>query len=133
MLGPSDYDAILHAGCEAWNRLVAQPETNMSIGMRDWAHAGQYLPPTVLVEVIPGYPSRSEVKVRSHIRNHRGLRWYSCEIYRREWSGLSSAEKVYAGLEVLAQHNWLRIEHKETGGRRSDVLSIHPEFRRSAA
>ncbi len=55
------------------------------------------------------------------------------EIYRREWSGLSSAEKVYAGLEVLAQHNWLRIEHQETGGRRSDVLSIHPEFRRSAA
>jgi transposase len=35
------YDAILDAGCGAWNRLVAQPETIMSIGMRDWAHAGQ--------------------------------------------------------------------------------------------
>ncbi len=36
-----DYDAILDAGCEAWNRLIAQPQTIMSIGMRDWAHAGQ--------------------------------------------------------------------------------------------
>ncbi len=36
-----DYDAILDAGCEAWNRLIAQPQTLMSIGMRDWAHAGQ--------------------------------------------------------------------------------------------
>ncbi len=36
-----DYDAILDAGCEAWNRLIAQPQTIMSIGMRDWAHDGQ--------------------------------------------------------------------------------------------
>ena len=36
-----DYDAILDAGCDAWNRLIAQPETIMSIGIRDWAHAGQ--------------------------------------------------------------------------------------------
>jgi transposase len=36
-----DYDAILEAGCEAWNRLIAQPQTIRSIAMRDWAHAGQ--------------------------------------------------------------------------------------------
>jgi len=36
-----DYQAILDAGCEAWNRLVARPETIMSIGLRDWAHDGQ--------------------------------------------------------------------------------------------
>ncbi len=35
------YDAILDAGCDAWNGLVAQPRTIRSIGMRDWAHAGQ--------------------------------------------------------------------------------------------
>ena len=32
------YDAILDAGCQAWNRLIAQPETITSIGMRKWAH-----------------------------------------------------------------------------------------------
>ncbi len=36
-----DYGAIIDAGCEAWNRLIAQPQTIMSIGMRDWAHVGQ--------------------------------------------------------------------------------------------
>jgi transposase len=33
-----NYDAILDAGCEAWTRLIAQPETIKSIGIRKWAH-----------------------------------------------------------------------------------------------
>ena len=36
-----DYEAILDAGCDAWNRLIDQPETIKSIGMRKWAHIGQ--------------------------------------------------------------------------------------------
>ncbi len=32
------YDAILEACCNAWNRLLAQPETITSIGMREWAN-----------------------------------------------------------------------------------------------
>jgi transposase len=35
------YEDILHAGCDAWNRLIAQPETIRSIGLRNWAHTGQ--------------------------------------------------------------------------------------------
>jgi transposase len=36
-----NYDAIIDAACDAWRRLVEQPETNTSIGMREWAHIGQ--------------------------------------------------------------------------------------------
>ena len=36
-----DYNAILNTGCDAWNKLIAQPETIISIGLRDWAHNGQ--------------------------------------------------------------------------------------------
>ena len=36
-----NYDAILDAACEAWNRLIDAPHTIRSIGMRDWAHGGQ--------------------------------------------------------------------------------------------
>ncbi len=32
------HGAILDAGCQAWNRLIAQPETITSIGMRKWAY-----------------------------------------------------------------------------------------------
>ena len=32
------YDDIVALCCEAWNRLIDQPWTIMSIGMRDWAH-----------------------------------------------------------------------------------------------
>ena len=38
-----DYDAIVDAACAAWRKLIAQPETITSIGMRDWAHVGQTL------------------------------------------------------------------------------------------
>ncbi|NOX41500.1 MAG: IS630 family transposase, partial [Alphaproteobacteria bacterium] len=36
-----DYDAILDAGCNAWNNLIEQPEKITSIGMRKWARIGQ--------------------------------------------------------------------------------------------
>jgi hypothetical protein len=35
------YEAILEAACEAWNKLMAQPQAITSIGTRDWAHVGQ--------------------------------------------------------------------------------------------
>ena len=35
------YDAIIDAACDAWNRLIAQPKTITSIGLRAWAHTGQ--------------------------------------------------------------------------------------------
>ena len=35
------YDAIIEAACDAWLKLVAQPATIKSIGMRDWAHVDQ--------------------------------------------------------------------------------------------
>ena len=38
-----NYDAIIDAACDAWRKLIAQPETITSIGMRDWAHVGQPL------------------------------------------------------------------------------------------
>jgi transposase len=35
------YDDIINAACEAWQKLIARPETITSIGMRKWAHVGQ--------------------------------------------------------------------------------------------
>ena len=42
------YDAIIEAACEAWNKLIALPDTIKSIGMRDWAHVGRCKCPLVL-------------------------------------------------------------------------------------
>ena len=36
-----DYDEIVDAGCAAWNKLMLEPTTIKSIGMRDWVHIGQ--------------------------------------------------------------------------------------------
>ncbi len=32
------YDQIVELSCQAWNRLIDQPWTIISIGTRDWAH-----------------------------------------------------------------------------------------------
>lgn len=32
------FDDIIDAACDAWNKLIAQPKTITSIGMRQWAH-----------------------------------------------------------------------------------------------
>ena len=34
------YQEIIDAACEAWIKLIAEPETITSIGMRQWAHVG---------------------------------------------------------------------------------------------
>lgn len=36
-----DYDDVVEAGCTAWNKLMLEPTTIKSIGMRQWAHIGQ--------------------------------------------------------------------------------------------
>jgi len=36
-----NYDAIIDAACEAWKKLIAQPETITSIRLRQWAHVSQ--------------------------------------------------------------------------------------------
>ena len=35
------YDAIIEAACDAWKRLIAQPKTITSIGLRDCAHVSR--------------------------------------------------------------------------------------------
>jgi hypothetical protein len=35
------YEAIVEAACDAWRKLLAQPDTITSIAMRDWARIGQ--------------------------------------------------------------------------------------------
>ena len=37
----ADYDAILDAVCDAWNRFIAEPARIASIGSRQWATIGQ--------------------------------------------------------------------------------------------
>jgi len=37
----ADYEAILDASCDAWNSIIAMPDTIRSIGWRDWAYAGR--------------------------------------------------------------------------------------------
>lgn len=56
-------------------------------------------------------------------------------IAERDWSGLTTRGAVYAAIERLEALGWLRLQTIEAGprgGRPSDVVRLHPSFRRTA-
>jgi hypothetical protein len=48
------------------------------------------------------------------------------ELYRAQWAGLKSAERVLAGLGDLGDRGWLRVEFATSGGRPSQIVRLHP-------
>ncbi len=53
------------------------------------------------------------------------------EIYRKQWSRLSTSEEVAAAASVLEDYGWLRVEKVETGGRPTARIRLHPSLRTS--
>ena len=61
--------------------------------------------------------------ITSKIEDGKSVR----EIYRPQWSGLSTPESVWPALRLLERHNIISIDHEETGGRATDILNINPK------
>ena len=57
------------------------------------------------------------------------------DIYRPQWAGLSTPEMAWGGLQLLEEHNWVRLvkEKQEGRGRPSEIILLHPDLRRAAA
>lgn len=51
------------------------------------------------------------------------------EISRPQWSGLRTAQLARAAAELLESLGWVRVESRDTGGRPSPVLRLHPRLR----
>lgn len=52
------------------------------------------------------------------------------DIYRHHWSGLTVAELVWGGLDLLQKHNHLSIERENSGGRPADIIRLNPRLSR---
>lgn len=48
---------------------------------------------------------------------------------RKGWATLGTREEVDGALDVLQEHNWLRVLKMDTGGRPSAVVTLHPSLR----
>jgi hypothetical protein len=54
------------------------------------------------------------------------------EIYRNQWSQLTTPEEVAVAIEVLEEHGWVRqvtAKPGSRGGRPSEALHVHPDLR----
>ncbi len=54
------------------------------------------------------------------------------EIWRPQWSRLTTSEEVQAGLEVLQLYEWLTVKTAKTGGRPTQTISLNPRIILSA-
>lgn len=55
------------------------------------------------------------------------------DLAQHRWSGLQSADDVDAAVSALERSHWVRRERRETGGRPSAVIRLHPKLRGVAA
>jgi putative DNA primase/helicase len=51
------------------------------------------------------------------------------DIYRKQWSRLTTPEEVDSAVKTLEAYGWVCVETVDTGGRPSNVLRVHPQMR----
>lgn len=51
------------------------------------------------------------------------------DIYRSHWSGLATEDDVDGAIDGLEQAGWVRREQRQTGGRPTVLLRLHPQLR----
>lgn len=80
------------------------------------------------VATMPGLEAAREIVKhlrRGAIRDGATLR----EIWRPQWSKLTSSEEVKTGIEVLVEYDWLTVEKEQTGGRPTERLRLNPRIK----
>ena len=50
------------------------------------------------------------------------------DLYRAQWAGLRTKERVLAGLDELTDLGWVRVEFALTEGRPMQVVRLHPDL-----
>jgi hypothetical protein len=50
------------------------------------------------------------------------------EIWRPQWSRLTTSEEVQAGLEILQLYEWLTVKTAKTGGRPTQTVNLNPRI-----
>jgi hypothetical protein len=92
------------------------------------AHARRVYAPELQTSVNAAHALAEHIKV-DDIESGCSVR----DIYRRQWSGLTTVDVVQAGLDELAKASWVRVETQQAGGRPKEVVVLHPDLARRAA
>jgi hypothetical protein len=92
-------------------------------------------PPRIISKATPSAPMEPVTKAKSQPQKaflgricKGDLRdgFTAREVHQRGWANLSKHENVQAGLGLLCDFDWLRVEKIDTGGRPSARHHINP-------
>jgi hypothetical protein len=50
------------------------------------------------------------------------------DVYRNQWTHLSTPEEVRPGMEVLEEYEWVKLERVTTGGRPTELIHLNPRL-----
>jgi hypothetical protein len=51
------------------------------------------------------------------------------DIYRKQWSRLTTPDEVDSAIRTLEKYGWVRVETAVRGNRNSTIIHIHPQAR----
>jgi hypothetical protein len=88
-------------------------------------HARKLYHPELRGDATAAHALAEKIKTRAVV-DGMGVR----DITERDWSSLTRAGYVHAGLDILEAAGWVRRQVEATGGRSKTTVRLHPDFRR---
>jgi len=52
------------------------------------------------------------------------------DVWRHNWTRLTTPDEVKAGLIVLQDYEWLTVDRTTTGGRPTEIIRLNPNIKR---
>lgn len=91
------------------------------------SHAHKVYAVTMKADIQSAYKLAEKIRQR-RVKDGDRIR----DIYRNQWSFLTTTAAVYGALAILAEHGWLRRESFDTDGRPSEIVKLHPDLEGSS-
>jgi hypothetical protein len=122
------FEAVDHAGGESAGRAVRKHSALRAAAWTEYleSHAMRVYSPTLDVATVAAKALLDRIDAGDVAHGARVR-----EIYRNQWSHLTTPEEVASAIEVLEGHGWARraTARPKGGGRPSEVLHVRPELR----
>jgi hypothetical protein len=123
------FEVVDHVGGESAGRVVRKHSALRAAAWCDYleSHAMRIYSPALDVATVAAKTLFDRISV-GDVDHGTRVR----DIYRKQWSLLTTPEEVAAAVQKLEEHGWVRLATAKPdarGGRPSEVLHIHPNLR----
>jgi len=121
---------LTHLADASGNEPVSMEAAEKSALLCDFleAHALKIYAPAINPELQSAHTLSKKIKA-GEVKGGSTVR----ELYRNQWSGLTTPASVRSGLRVLEEYGWLRCKRVGTDGRSTEIVELNPALKNDNA